>query len=391
MIGWLFSPMTYLVTLLLRFLNPLLRKLRFNELMIPAAKILSAINFGVIIKEPDKETSGRARVLWESAKKRGIMMYDFRLFYLPREMFFARYKNKIITFDSMPRPSDPEPSSLGWMDNKAVMRKKFATAGIPIAEGGVAFSEYHALKLFDSISKPVITKPNFGSRGNHSSVHINTKEELLSGFRKAKQLSPWAIVEQELHGMLFRATIVGGKVVGVLRRDPAGVFADGKKTVRELVDAENSNPLRHGPIFHQLPTDSKALAELERAGFSLASIPPQGIFAPLGRTTSRSAGGAIANVTKNTHPKNIELFEKIDKVLDGAITGIDFIVSDISKPWNEQKACGVIECNSVPFIDLHHYPLYGEPTDVAGVVWDLVFPESKFGVSVTQSPSNFKN
>ena len=37
----------------------------------------------------------------------------------------------------------------------------------------------------------------------------------------------------------------------------------------------------------------------------------------------------------------------------------DFIIEDITKSWKEEQHCGIIECNSLPFIDLHHYPLFG--------------------------------
>ena len=52
-------------------------------------------------------------------------------------------------------------------------------------------------------------------------------------------------------------------------------------------------------------------------------------------------------------------------------------VEDITKSWREKQHCGIIECNSLPFIDLHHYPLFGKPNNIAGKLWDLVLPESK--------------
>ena len=51
--------------------------------------------------------------------------------------------------------------------------------------------------------------------------------------------------------------------------------------------------------------------------------------------------------------------------------GFDFIIPNISKSWQEQK-CGFIEVNSLPFINLHHDPLLGQPINVAAKVWDMV-------------------
>lgn len=44
--------------------------------------------------------------------------------------------------------------------------------------------------------------------------------------------------------------------------------------------------------------------------------------------------------------------------------------------WNEQQRVGILECNGLPFIDLHHYPFEGKPQNVAGALWDIVFPDS---------------
>ena len=93
----------------------------------------------------------------------------------------------------------------------------------------------------------------------------------------------------------------------------------------------------------------------------------------LNQKVSRSYGATTSDMTPVTHPENVKLFEKIGRVLGDSLVGIDFIVNDISKPWTEQKRCGVIECNSLPFLDLHHYPFTGTPRDAAGALWDAVF------------------
>jgi D-alanine-D-alanine ligase-like ATP-grasp enzyme len=59
------------------------------------------------------------------------------------------------------------------------------------------------------------------------------------------------------------------------------------------------------------------------------------------------------------------------------LIGVDFIIEDVTKPWYTEQHCGIIECNSLPFIDLHHYPLFGKTNNVAGKLWDIAIPESK--------------
>ena len=71
------------------------------------------------------------------------------------------------------------------------------------------------------------------------------------------------------------------------------------------------------------------------------------------------------------------MLEKLGAYLKDPLVGVDFIMEDITKSWKEEQHCGIIECNSLPFIDLHHYPLFGKADNVAGALWDLVIPESK--------------
>jgi cyanophycin synthetase len=92
---------------------------------------------------------------------------------------------------------------------------------------------------------------------------------------------------------------------------------------------------------------------------------------------SRGSGGSNIDVTDDVHPENMRLFEKVGRVLADPLVGIDFIIRDISHPWQRQLPCGVIECNGLPFIDLHHYPLSGKTRDAAGALWDIVFPQTK--------------
>lgn len=325
------------------------------------------------IDEPDDKVVWRARCLWEEANKRGIKMRAWRLFNLPNDTFFAEYKGQYILFQGLPRPKGSEPESLDWMDNKAEMNKRFLPLDIPIAKGGVAVNFRQALKWFNKLSKPVIVKPNLGSRSRHTTIHINSIDELKIAFKKAKQLCRWVVIEEELQGSVYRGTVIGGKVVGVLRRDPACVEGDGVKNIRELVNEENNNPLRQGPMFHLLPTDESVDEELKKQNLSWDSIPRAGLLVNLNTKTSRAVGGALIDCTDETHTDNILLLEKIAQVLNNPIVGVDFIMPDIKKSWREQDRCGVIECNSLPFIDLHHYPLRGTPRNVAGELWSIVF------------------
>jgi len=340
-------------------------------------KALAFLKLGKITYEPKDDDSGRARVLWEEAIKRGIKMSEFRLFGVGHDIFASEYKGDKRFFDVLPRPKIYNPKGLEWMDNKSKMKKHFEKAEIKVARGGVAFSKRKALRIFHSLDKPVITKPNLGSRSRHTTIHITNDAEFLIAFKKAQQLSPLVMIEEELSGYVFRGTLIGGKLVAVLRREPAYVIGDGVHNVRELIDIENKNPLRLGPIFHQLKLDDNAIKELTHWNRTENTIPKKDEVITLGQKTSRAVGGGITDMTDIVHPDNKIMLEKVAEVLDDPLIGADFIMDDVSISWRDQPKCGVIECNSAPFIDLHHYPLVGQPRNVASALWDIVYPESK--------------
>lgn len=340
-------------------------------------KILVFLKLGKFNYSPDEKDSLRAKVLWDEAQKRNIKMKEFLLFGVGRDVFVSEYNGDVRCFDVLPRPKDYNPKGLEWMDNKGEMKKHFIKEGIPVAKGGVTMFKRKALKIFRSLEKPVITKPNLGSRSRHTTTHISDEKEFLIAFKKAKQLSPWVMIEEELEGYVFRGTLIGKKFVACLRREPAYVIGDGIHNVKELIEIENKNPLRQGPIFHQLSLDNEAIKELNHWGKTPETIPNKDEVITLGQKTSRAVGGGITNVTDKIHPDNIIMLEKVAEVLDDPLIGVDFIMKDISKSWKEQNKSGIIECNSAPFIDLHHFPLVGEPINVASKLWDIIYPKSK--------------
>ncbi|KKQ45099.1 MAG: UDP-N-acetylmuramyl tripeptide synthase [Candidatus Nomurabacteria bacterium GW2011_GWC1_37_9] len=304
-------------------------------------------------------------------------MSEFLLFGIGRDIFTSKFKGETRFFDVLPRTKDYNPKGLEWMDNKNEMKKHFKKAGIPVADGGIASSKKEALKIFRSIEKPVIAKPNLGSRSRHTTTHIRTEDELIKAYKLAHQLSPWVMIEEELTGYVFRGTLIGKKFVACLRREPAYVIGDGVHNVKELIDIENKNPLRQGPIFHQLKLDEEAEKELKNWGKTSDTIPKDKEIVTLGQKTSRAVGGGITDMTDIIHPDNVAMLEKIAEVLDDPLIGVDFIMNDVSISWKDQPKSGVIECNSAPFIDLHHFPLVGTPRNVAGALWDIIYPESK--------------
>lgn len=348
----------------------------FDKTALPFLRMLAFLRLGTIVNDKDNRMSVRAKLVWQAAQARNIRLWQF--FALGRfdgfSVFVAQAPDgRVRAFEGIPRPR-AAPPSLAWVDDKATLKRKFLAVGIPVARGRGCLTWNRAVATFNEVGAPVITKPNLGSRSRHTTVNIMNIPDLKKGFTSARRLSPWVMVEQELQGDLFRILLINGKVVNVLRRDAAHVVGDGTSSIRMLVEKENQNPRRRGPTFHPLPMDAAATAELSRQGYTWDSIPPRGVTVALSTTISRFFGGSTTDFTGRAHPDNLALFERIAEVLDDSLVGVDFIIRDIARSWREQELCGVVECNSLPNIQLHSDVLYGPSFDVAGMLFDLAFP-----------------
>ena len=324
------------------------------------------------LSAPDDSTQLLALMLWNEANERGITVSEFRLFDLPRNIFTAKLPSgRVLAYEGIPMPAR-EADRVQWIDNKAELKKRFAKLGLPVARGGSADSWWKAKRLYKTLVPPVIVKPYSGSGSRHTLLHIDTEEELMRAFKIALQICPAAVIEEELVGPVYRATVVDGKLAATLRRDQPYVIGDGTHTVTDLVEKANEHPARSGPYFHKIQIDEAAEKELAWQKLTKSSIPENGQKVLLNQKINWGVGGTTADVTDDVHPDNIELFEETARVLKAPIVGIDFIIGDITCSWKEQERCGIIECNSMPFFDNHHLPFEGKPRNVASLIWQMV-------------------
>ncbi|OGE74386.1 MAG: hypothetical protein A3I07_03540 [Candidatus Doudnabacteria bacterium RIFCSPLOWO2_02_FULL_42_9] len=327
--------------------------------------LLKPVGLVQINRDINKIIYPRAKVLWEEAQRRGIVIEEIKLFNRSIDLYRAYLQNKPFYFMGLPRMEKVASSNLTWVDDKYLLKKKLLKHHLPVAPGGSFTSLKNALMALETLEKPVIVKPRAGSRGRHTTTFVYTKEDLIQAFKIAKQLCYWVIVEEHLFGDVQRGTVIGGKLVGVLGGSPPRVTGDGKSTIAELIKIKDLNR----------PSGVKETVVnpyfMERLGLAMQTILPEGKTVDLNEKVGVNYGGTSYDCTDETHPDTKQMLEEAGKVLDCSILGFDFIVPDITKSYKEQKA-GIIECNGAPFIQLHHDPLIGNSINAAKYVWDLV-------------------
>ncbi len=336
-------------------------------------KLGQALGFVKIRGEINLCKVERAKVLWEEATRRGIKMQELLLLGKPFDTYIAD-SNQLsanqhrLIFSGLPRPANYNNSALDWMDDKWLLKKKFIQENLPVPKGGTALTFKQAKQLFDQIYKPVIVKPRAGSRGRHTSIFVKDLKQLQVAYNLAKQLCAWVIVEEQVMGPVYRATVINYELCGVLRGDPPSVVGNGEQTIFELAEQKNNTAL---PQVKPMVLDSSVEKFLNLQQLSLTTILPCGQQVNLSEKVGVNYGGSSAEEYDICHPATKALFETASKVLNEPIVGFDFIIEDITKSYTEQR-CGFIEANSLPFINLHHSPLFGTPRNIAKKIWDMV-------------------
>ncbi len=317
---------------------------------------------------PEQAMSDRGKVLWEEALRRGYAFNGYIVCGKETDAYKTEFNGRTLYFSAIPRPLHTESGADWWLDDKALLKECLMRAGIPVARGGSYTKLSDALSAFEQLEKPVIVKPRIGSRGRHTTTHITTREQLIEAFRIAKQLCRYVVMEEHLVGSVYRGTVIDGKLAGVLRGDPPRVVGDGVRTITELVEIKNSlrhtkvSPVTLAPIHEQF---------LARTGRTTGTVPALGEVVDLLEKIGVSYGGYSAEEIHITHPETKRIMEAAAKAVADPIIGFDFIIGDITRDPHEQK-WGIIECNSAPFINLHHDPVGGVPVNVAAYVWDYM-------------------
>jgi cyanophycin synthetase len=259
--------------------------------------------------------------------------------------------------------------------DKELTKKLLDAAGVPIPFGRPVLDEEDAWMAAEEIGLPVVVKPQDGNQGKGVTVNVATRDHLKIAYTAASTISSSIMVERYLPGHDFRLLVVGGKVVAAARRDPPQVIGDGRHTVRELVEAVNSDPRRsegHATALTKIRLDEIAIARLEIQGFSADSIPPKGSRVILRNNANLSTGGTATDVTDDVHPEVAARAMAAAKMIGLDICGVDMMCDSLLRPLEEQGG-GVIEVNAAPGLRMHLQPSYGKARAVGEAIISSMF------------------
>lgn len=248
---------------------------------------------------------------------------------------------------------------------------------VPVPEGRSVFDKEELGEAIQAIGFPLVIKPVNGNQGRGITTNINNEEQALMAFELAQKISSEVIVERFIRGYDFRFLVINYKLEAVATRTPAMVRGDGYSTIQQLIDETNKDPNRgegHERILTKIEVDGNTTAILKGKNLTLSSVLAEGEILLLKDTANLSTGGTARDCTDIVHPHNIFLAERIARLMDLNICGIDVVAEDITQPITSENGA-ILEVNAAPGFRMHLCPQKGQARNVGLPVIRMLYPD----------------
>ncbi|EME8096363.1 bifunctional glutamate--cysteine ligase GshA/glutathione synthetase GshB [Enterococcus faecium] len=268
------------------------------------------------------------------------------------------------------------------MENKTVTKKVLKEAGFRVTGGAEFSSMEEAVKAYPRFAEQAfVIKPKSTNYGLGITIFKEgaSLEDYQAGLAIAFREDSSVLVEEFMPGTEYRFFVIDGEVQAIMLRVPANVIGDGIRTVKELVEEKNSDPLRG--TNHRAPLELIQLGELEQLilkeqGLTIESVPQANQIVYLRENSNISTGGDSIDMTDEFSEAYKKIAVSAVEALGAKISGIDLIIPDKEiDPTTDKKAYGIIEANFNPAMHMHVYPFAGKGRRLTMNVLKLLYPE----------------
>lgn len=250
------------------------------------------------------------------------------------------------------------------MENKVVTKKVLEKENIIVPQGKDYFNIEEAKSDYRKYGAGIVIKPkstNFGL-----GITIFKEEFSKEDYEKALEIAfkedNSILIERFIKGKEYRIFVIGDEVVGILHRVPANVKGDGERSIKELVEEKNLDPLRG--VGYKTPLEKIRLEDPEKLflkgqGLTIEYIPKKDEVVYLRENSNISTGGDSLDYTDDILDAYKKIAIKASKAVGAKICGVDMMIEDIENP-NPIDNYAIIELNFNPAIHIHCYPYKGK-------------------------------
>lgn len=261
--------------------------------------------------------------------------------------------------------------------DKELTKTLLRAAGVPVPEGRLVADAADAWEAACDVGVPVVVKPRDANHARGVFTNLVTQTQIESAYNFACREGNGVIVERFAPGNEHRLLVVGNRLIAAACGEAAHIVGDGVRTVEQLVAEQlNSDPRRgEGEAFPLSPIhfDEITRMQLERQGYTVDSIPPDGATVVVQRNDNLSI-----DVTDQVHPSIAAHAVLAVQIVGLDVAGLDVVVEDISRPLESQGGV-VVEVNAGPGLLMHLRPSVGTPQPVGEAIVESLFPGGQTG------------
>lgn len=262
------------------------------------------------------------------------------------------------------------PQTNSFVGRLVAMRKDYTKKALelnglptPASKAFTSGQYEEAREFLRSQHSPLVVKPSRGSTGRGITMSVSTPEQFQDAWEYAVKEdgnNPVVLLEELINGFDIRVVVVDGKARAAATRVAPFLVGDGRSTFGRLL--EKHQKARHSNGYlraHKLEIDDNWITQNK---WTDSTVLPDGKIAFLRTTSNASRGGFIVDVLPLVSPSLLDLAEAAAVAAGGlGVVGVDLMVTSFSSA----DGAIVLELNSSPQIEIHHFPTFGQATDVA--------------------------
>jgi len=200
--------------------------------------------------------------------------------------------------------------------------------------------ESNLININNQLQFPLVVKYNLGCKGKDVYTDIITNQQLINKINYLKTQNKHSIIiEEQTYGDKYRIMILNGKFIYANKQILPKLKGDGISSIKQLI---NNYPKKINLINNEL---------INQQGYYINDILENNKEIIVTNVLSSLNGiGEIPTLQRDIHPINLNMFEKINKLIGLNFSGIDYIGPDLSIPYFDGGK--IIEINADPTFNI---------------------------------------
>jgi cyanophycin synthetase len=185
---------------------------------------------------------------------------------------------------------------------------------------------------------------------------IQTGSQLRKAALNAAAFCPELIIEEQVDGENYRLLFLHDELLDAIHRRPPTVVGDGRRTIRELVEASNKSRLAAGYQVAQvvLAFDADMKRTLRQAGLSLSSIPADGAVVVLKTAINDNQADDNESIADRLAQPVIDSARRAAVATGVRLAGIDIITTALDRSLEDSGGV-ILEVNTTPGLHFHYH------------------------------------